>query len=504
MDPRLVLAGLIVGILTGATGMGGGSLLTPLLVIGFGFNPTLAIGTDLLHGGIFKSVGAIRHRRLGTVQARLSGWMLLGSGPSSLTGVWLATWLRHHHGEGTQHIQLLVLGVTLIVGGAGTLLKACLRFDQRAERAFEMQRRDRVAAFVIGLVGGFVVGLTSVGSGVFFGLTMLVVFPLRSAKIVGTDVFHAAALLWIAGVAHLAAGNVDLAAVGTLLIGSVPGVILGSGLTVRIPDRALRIVLGCVLILSGVKVAAVPDSDLVIVASLAALAVAAAAFSIRCAVRAVTRRNRVRVRRKAATSVRWQQLDVTKRLRAELAGQQPCVLWFTGLSGAGKSTIANLVERRLHSLGHHTYLLDGDNVRHGLSSDLGFGDADRVENIRRVAEVSKLMVDAGLIVIVAFISPFQSEREFARSLLAEGEFLEIFVDTPLHVAEARDPKGLYRRARAGELRDFTGIDSAYEPPPAPELHLDTTALTPEEALERVISLLGFRGLISRESIQNKA
>ncbi len=192
----------------------------------------------------------------------------------------------------------------------------------------------------------------------------------------------------------------------------------------------------------------------------------------------------------------WQELDVDKRARSELHGQLPCILWLTGVPGAGKSTIANLVERRLHALGRHTYLLDGDNVRHGLTKDLGFTEADRVENIRRVAEVAKLMVDAGLIVIVAFISPFASERHMARALVDEGEFVEIHVDAPLAVAEARDPKGLYAKARSGELVNFTGIDSPYEPPESPEVYLDTTALSPEEAAERVVD-----AVLSRESVR---
>ncbi|HEY7851918.1 MAG TPA: adenylyl-sulfate kinase, partial [Caulobacteraceae bacterium] len=166
------------------------------------------------------------------------------------------------------------------------------------------------------------------------------------------------------------------------------------------------------------------------------------------------------------------------------------VLWFTGLSGAGKSTIANLVEKKLLAMGRHTYLLDGDNVRHGLNRDLGFTDAERVENIRRVAEVSRLMVDAGLIVLVSFISPFRSERRMARDLMGEGEFFEVYVDTPLAVAEQRDVKGLYAKARRGELKNFTGIDSPYEPPEAAEIRVDTSALTAEEAADRIIEALG--------------
>ena len=198
-----------------------------------------------------------------------------------------------------------------------------------------------------------------------------------------------------------------------------------------------------------------------------------------------------------AHNIHLQHVDVDKAARAALKNQRGCVLWFTGLSGAGKSSIANLVEKKLHALGHHTYLLDGDNVRHGLNKDLGFTDADRVENIRRVAEVAKLMVDAGLIVLTAFISPFKSERRMARGLVEAGEFVEVFVDTPLEVAEQRDVKGLYKKARRGELKNFTGIDSPYEAPEDPELRLDTTRLDLESAADAVLACLSERGMLSR-------
>ena len=196
-----------------------------------------------------------------------------------------------------------------------------------------------------------------------------------------------------------------------------------------------------------------------------------------------------------SANVRWQAVDVDKAARAAQKGQTPSVLWFTGLSGAGKSTIANLVEKELHRLGCHTYMLDGDNVRHGLNKDLGFTQADRVENIRRIGEVARLMTDAGLIVLVSFISPFRSERRMARDLMEEGEFLEVFVETPLEVAERRDPKGLYAKARRGELANFTGIDSPYEEPENPELRLDTTSTPAEDCARIVVDALRGRGML---------
>ena len=187
-----------------------------------------------------------------------------------------------------------------------------------------------------------------------------------------------------------------------------------------------------------------------------------------------------------AQNVHWQATEITRDDHAALKKQEPCVLWFTGLSGSGKSTIANELEKRLNLMNRHTFLLDGDNVRHGLNKDLGFTEADRIENIRRIGEVAKLMVEAGLIVLSAFISPFRAERRMVREMMREGEFIEIFVDTPLEVAEQRDVKGLYKKARSGELKNFTGIDSPYEKPETAEIHVNTVDMTPAEAADFII------------------
>jgi bifunctional enzyme CysN/CysC len=204
----------------------------------------------------------------------------------------------------------------------------------------------------------------------------------------------------------------------------------------------------------------------------------------------------VRFGLRRAANTHFQSFAVTKSTRAQLNGHRPALLWFTGLSGAGKSTIANNLEKKLHTLGKHTFVLDGDNVRHGLNRDLGFTEADRVENIRRVAEMAKLFVEAGLITMVAFISPFRAERQMARELVAPGEFIEIFVNTPFNVCEQRDPKGLYRKARRGELRNFTGLDSPYEPPINPELTLDAIHNSASDLAERVIQFMQQHGILS--------
>jgi bifunctional enzyme CysN/CysC len=201
-------------------------------------------------------------------------------------------------------------------------------------------------------------------------------------------------------------------------------------------------------------------------------------------------------------NIHWQALDVNRTVRGAQKGQKGCVLWLTGLSGSGKSTIANLVDKHLVALGKHTYVLDGDNVRHGLNKDLGFSAQDRVENIRRVAEVARLMADAGLITLVSFISPFRSERQMARTLVGAGEFFEVYVDTPLAVAEQRDVKGLYKKARAGQLQNFTGIDSPYEAPEQPEIHIDTTRLMPAEAALEIVARLTAAGVLAPESLKS--
>ena len=266
MTWQFTLSGLLIGLLVGMTGMGGGSLLTPILVIFFGFQPTLAVGTDVLHGAIFKSFGAVRHRRLGTVHARLTFWMFLGSGPMSLLGVVVATWLSHHS-SGAEDIEAYAIGAALVVGGVGLVAKTFIqRGVQPDDAPFLLTRRDRLIAFTLGAVCGFVVGLTSVGSGTFFGLVMVLVFPLTLPKIVGTDIFHAAALLWVAGFGHLVAGNVDLRTMGWLLTGSIPGVLISSHFTLKVPDRALRLGLASVLMLSGIKLIDFSGADYVIAA----------------------------------------------------------------------------------------------------------------------------------------------------------------------------------------------------------------------------------------------
>jgi uncharacterized membrane protein YfcA len=242
--------------------------MTPILIFLFNFNPTVAIGTDILHGAVFKSFGAVRHRRLGTVRARLGTWMLLGSAPLSLVGVWLATYLTDRYGAGVDSVQGKILGITLVVGGLAFLAKALTHRPGTTAGMGRLTRRDRVVAVTIGVVGGFVVGLTSVGSGTLFGLAMLFAFPLAARFIVGTDIFHAAALLWVAGFGHLVAGNVDLGAIAWLLLGSIPGVLIGSQVSVGLPERGLRLALAAALGLSGLKLLEVPHADAIVVVSL--------------------------------------------------------------------------------------------------------------------------------------------------------------------------------------------------------------------------------------------
>jgi uncharacterized protein len=282
MTWQFALAGLLIGSIVGLTGMGGGSLMTPILVIVFGFQPTYAVGTDIVHGAIFKSFGALRHRRLGTVHARLTLWMFLGSGPLSLAGVGVAALIKQRYGDSAQSIESHAVGVALVAGGIGFLAKSFIkRGIKPSDAPFILSRRDKIIAVTIGAVFGFVVGLTSVGSGTFFGLVMVLVYPLTMSKVVGTDIFHAAALLWVAGIGHLVSGNVDLHATAWLLVGSIPGVLISSRFTVRLPDLILRVSLGTILLLSGLKLLNVPQAQWILLGGLIALGLGLAAYGLR-------------------------------------------------------------------------------------------------------------------------------------------------------------------------------------------------------------------------------
>jgi len=277
---QFTLTGLLIGSIVGLTGMGGGSLMTPILVIIFGFKPTYAVGTDIVHGAIFKTFGAIRHRRLGTVHGHLTLWMFAGSGPLSLAGVGVATLIKHHYGDGAQTIESYAVGAALVAGGLGFLAKSFITRVRPDDRPFILSTRDKAIAVAIGAVFGFVVGLTSVGSGTFFGLVMVLVYPLTMPKIVGTDIFHAAALLWVAGVGHMIGNNVDYHATGWLLTGSIPGVLITSRFTVKLPDVILRIALGTILLLSGLKLLNVPEAKWILLGGLVALGMGLSAYGV--------------------------------------------------------------------------------------------------------------------------------------------------------------------------------------------------------------------------------
>ena len=281
MTWQFTLVGLGLGLIVGLTGVGGGSLMTPILIIVFGFKPSYAVGTDIFHGAIFKSFGALRHRRLGTVHSHLALWLFVGSGPFAAAGVAVSYFLQSSISN-AQTLLGYAIGVALVFGGAGFLAKSFVkRGVQPSEGPFIMSRRDKLIAFGTGAVFGFIVGITSVGSGTYFGLMMVLVYPLTMPRIVGTDIFHAAALLWVAGVGHLIIGDVDLHATAWLLLGSVPGILISSRYTVKVPDMTIRGGLAGILIISGLKLLNVPEANWVLGGGLLILLVVLTIYTVR-------------------------------------------------------------------------------------------------------------------------------------------------------------------------------------------------------------------------------
>ena len=281
MTWQFAVTGLGLGLLVGLTGVGGGSLMTPILIIVFGFKPTYAVGTDIFHGAIFKSFGAVRHRRLGTVHSHLALWLFAGSGPLAIAGVVTAVVMRNQISN-AETIIGYVIGVALVAGGAGFLVKPFVKGGiQPSQGPFIMSRRDKLIALGTGAVFGYIVGLTSVGSGTYFGLMMVLVYPLTLPRIVGTDIFHAAALLWVAGVGHLIVGDVDLHAVAWLLVGSVPGILISSRYTVKVPEMTIRGALGGILIISGLKLLNVPEANWILGGGLVFLLVVLTIYTVR-------------------------------------------------------------------------------------------------------------------------------------------------------------------------------------------------------------------------------
>ena len=281
MTWQFTLTGLALGLIVGLTGVGGGSLMTPILIIVFGFKPSYAVGTDIFHGAVFKSFGAIRHRRLSTVHGHLALWLFLGSGPAAAAGV-AVSWALASSISNAQTILGYAIGVALIFGGAGFLAKSFVSKGAKpSEAPFIMSRRDKLIAFGTGAVFGFIVGITSVGSGTYFGLMMVLVYPLAMPRIVGTDIFHAAALLWVAGVGHLIIGDVNMHAVAWLLVGSVPGILISSRYTVKVPDMTIRGLLGGILIISGLKLLNVPEANWILGGGLVVLVVVLTIYTVR-------------------------------------------------------------------------------------------------------------------------------------------------------------------------------------------------------------------------------
>jgi len=484
-DFPLAIGGLLVGIVVGLTGMGGGALMTPMLVLLFGTNPLTAISSDLVASFVMRPAAALVHLRRGTVNTDLVKYLSIGSVPAALVAAWLI-------GQSARDEALAValqtfLGAALLVATAGLITRSLIQMwsnrlplgEGPARPSRPVVRVRPVPTIGLGIVAGLMVGLTSVGAGSIIIVALLLMYPgLKASALVGTDLAQAVPLLAAAAIGHLLLGDVSLTVTASLLVGAVPGAWLGAQLSSRAPGGLIRRALVFLLLATGLRLLGVPTEVSLLVA-VATLVVGSAVW--------VMIRRRVKASRAARARQEARVVDPV----ASAVPARGAVVFLTGLSGAGKSTIATALAEALRSAGRpDVSIIDGDVLRQQLTADLGFDRASRERNVEQAATLAAERAGRGELAITALIAPFTSARRRARELIEPvAPFLLVFVHAPLDVAEERDPKGLYRRARAGEIPDFTGIDSPYEAPDDADLTIDTTRTSVPEAVTLIRAAL---------------
>jgi len=485
-DLPLAIGGLLVGIIVGLTGMGGGALMTPMLVFFFGADPLTAISSDLVASFVMKPAGALVHLRAKTVNVGLVRLLCIGSVPAAFIGAWFIS--QQPRGTDLDATLKVLLGLALLVAAGGLVLRALFQMWQNAlplgEGATKPSRPEVVLrpipTIVLGAVAGFIVGITSVGSGSIIIVTLLLIYPgLKASSLVGTDLTQAIPLVGAAALGHVLFGKFDAAITVSLLLGAIPGAFIGAQISSRAPGGVIRRALAVLLLASGLRLLGL-STELVLVAAVAALVLGSLAWVL-------IRRTVQRTRRAAATAA----VPEAHAAASPPPNGRGAVVFLTGLSGAGKSTIAEALAADLRAAGRNVEIIDGDVLRQRETANLGFDQASREANVRRAAELAATAAEAGHVAVSALIAPFERSRREARAIVERvAPFLLVYVSTPLAVAEARDPKGLYKRARAGEIPDFTGIDSPYESPTDADLVIDTTTTSLPEAVAMLRTALG--------------
>jgi uncharacterized protein len=484
LDLPLALGGLLVGVIVGLTGMGGGALMTPMLVFFFGADPLTAISSDLVASFVMKPAGALVHLRARTVHLGLVKLLCTGSVPAAFLGAYIVS--VQPRGADLDALLKTLLGLALLLAAAGLVTRALFQMWQNAlplgEGAARPSRPQVVLrpgpTILLGAIAGFIVGITSVGSGSIIIVALLLIYPgLKASSLVGTDLTQAIPLVGAAALGHLLFGKFSLDITASLLLGAIPGAFIGAQISSRAPGGVIRRALAVLLLASGLRLLGL-STELVLLVAAAALLFGSLAW---IAIRRTVKQRRADAR--AATDAR----AAGTHARAA-AGP---VVYLTGLSGAGKSTIAEALAADLRAERRAVEIVDGDVLRARDATTLGFDRASREAQMRRAAELAAELAAGGSIVISALISPFEEARRAAREVIeASGaRYLLVYVSTPLAVAEARDPKGHYRRARAGEIRDFTGIDSPYEAPADADLVIETTTTPVPAAVAAIRALI---------------